>query len=57
MTTEKSVDANVAPDREPEIYKYFRTAIKNHASDLHLKSGHTPKLRIKTKIRSTTGNV
>ena len=57
MNTEKTVNTSVTPDREPEIYKYFRTAIKNQASDLHLKAGQTPKLRIKTQIRSTTGIV
>jgi twitching motility protein PilT len=41
--------------REPEINKFFRVAIKTRASDLHLKVGQPPKLRIQDDLKSTTG--
>ena len=41
--------------REPEINKFFRAAIKTRASDLHLKAGQPPRLRIQDELRSTTG--
>ncbi len=56
MTTEKANDAHKNSGNDPEIHKFFRTAIKTGASDLHMKVGQPPKLRIKTKIRSTTGS-
>jgi twitching motility protein PilT len=41
--------------REPEINKFFRLAIKTRASDLHLKVGQPPKLRIQDDLKNTTG--
>jgi twitching motility protein PilT len=41
--------------REPEINKFFRAAIKTRASDLHLKVGQPPKLRIQDDLKNTTG--
>jgi twitching motility protein PilT len=41
--------------REPEMNKFFRAAIKTRASDLHLKAGQPPRLRIQDELRSTTG--
>ena len=41
--------------REPEINKFFRVAIKTRASDLHLKVGQPPKLRIQDDLKNTTG--
>ena len=40
---------------EPELNKLFRAAIKNRASDLHLKVGQPPKLRLFGKLKNTTG--
>ncbi len=42
-------------DKDPAIDKYFRAAIKAEASDLHLKGGQTPKMRIQSKLKTTTG--
>ena len=46
----------VNPDKtenEPAINKWFRAAIKIDASDLHLKAGMVPKMRIHSKLKST----
>ena len=39
------------PKREPEINKLFRTAMKLEASDLHLKVGQPPMMRLHGDIR------
>lgn len=41
--------------QEPELNKYFRAAIKTRASDLHLKVGQPPKLRLYGQLKNTTG--
>jgi twitching motility protein PilT len=51
----KSYDPN--PDNEPALNKFFRAAIKTQASDLHLKVGQPPKLRIQGQLKDTTGEV
>lgn len=38
------------------IDKYFMAAVKADASDLHLKVGQTPKLRIHSRLKDTTGS-
>jgi len=40
---------------EPVLNKFFRVAIKTQASDLHLKVGQPPKLRIRGELKDTTG--
>jgi len=57
MTTEQpaAIEANL--DNEPELNKFFRAAIKTQASDLHLKVGQPPKLRIYGQLKDTTGEV
>jgi twitching motility protein PilT len=55
MTSEQPVDTNTNPVAEPELNKFFRAAIKNQASDLHLKVGQPPKLRIHGQLKDTTG--
>lgn len=42
---------------DPEINKYFRAAIKTQASDIHLKVGQPPKLRLYGKLKNTTGEI
>lgn len=42
---------------EPELNKFFRAAIKTRASDLHLKVGQPPKLRLFGDLKNTTGEV
>ncbi|MBN2590625.1 MAG: PilT/PilU family type 4a pilus ATPase [Sedimentisphaerales bacterium] len=51
----KAHDTNVR--NEPKINKYFRAAIKNRASDLHLKVDQTPKLRIFGELKNTMGEI
>ncbi len=40
-----------APAREPEANKLFRMVMKYEASDLHLKVGHPPMMRLRGDIR------
>jgi len=42
-------------DKEPELNKYFRAVVKMQASDLHLKAGTVPRVRIAGQIRATKG--
>lgn len=42
---------------EPALNKFFRAAIKTQASDLHLKVGQPPKLRLAGRLKDTTGEV
>ncbi len=42
---------------EPKLNKLFRAAIKNRASDLHLKVGQVPKLRMFGQLKNTMGEV
>ncbi|HDS84446.1 MAG TPA: type IV pili twitching motility protein PilT, partial [Phycisphaerales bacterium] len=51
------LDTHVHADKAPAIEKLFRAAIKADASDLHLKVGMPPKLRVHSKLKSTTGEV
>src|SRR5262249_39904190 len=41
------------PRREPEVNKLFRMVMKEQASDLHLKVGMPPMMRLKGDIRKT----
>jgi twitching motility protein PilT len=51
-------DLNVTTaDHEPELNKFFKAAIKNRASDLHLKVGQPLKLRLFGKLKNTTGEI
>ena len=57
MADEETIQTQADPAREPELDKFFRVAMKTHASDLHLKVGQTPKLRVYGQLKSTTGEV
>ncbi len=57
MAAEQPIDSQVSLEHEPEVNKFFRAAIKTRASDLHLKVGQTPKLRIFGELKRTTGEV
>jgi twitching motility protein PilT len=57
MTTENPADTHSGAEHEPVINKYFRAAIKTGASDLHLKVGQVPKLRMAGQLKNTTGEV
>ena len=58
MTGEQAIDTNLGSDEhKPELNKYFRAAIKTQASDLHLKVGQPPKLRLYGQLKNTTGEI
>ena len=52
------LDTHVAFEikNRPEIEKLFRVVIKADASDLHLKVGLPPKIRIHSRLKNTTGD-
>jgi twitching motility protein PilT len=57
METEQPIDNRTSIDHEPELNKFFKAAIKTRASDLHLKVGQPPKLRLFGELKKTTGEV
>jgi twitching motility protein PilT len=57
MNTEQPIDDRTTLDHDPELNKFFRAAIKTRASDLHLKVGQPPKLRLYGGLKNTTGEV
>jgi twitching motility protein PilT len=57
MTQEQPDPAKSSQSKENQLDKYFRAAVKNRASDLHLKVGHPPKLRMRGQLRDTSGEV
>lgn len=54
---EQPIDTQLPFDNEPKLNKFFRAAIKTRASDLHLKVGQTPKLRLFGELKKTTGDI
>jgi twitching motility protein PilT len=50
-----SEPVEVNENKRPEIEKLFRVVIKSDASDIHLKVGMPPKIRIHSKLKNTTG--
>ncbi|UCF00002.1 MAG: PilT/PilU family type 4a pilus ATPase [Planctomycetota bacterium] len=56
MTSENLTDTHT-PEDGPLLNRFFRAAIKTRASDLHLKVGQRPKLRIQGQLKDTTGDV
>ena len=57
MSTEQPADDRTSSGHEPELNKFFRAAISNRASDLHLKVGQPLKLRLFGKLKNTTGEI
>ena len=57
MPTEQPIDSQASPEHGPELNKFFKAAIKTRASDLHLKVGQPPKLRLFGELKKTTGEV
>jgi twitching motility protein PilT len=57
MAKEQPIDNKPHLDHDPEVNKFFRAAIKTQASDLHLKVGQPPKLRLFGELKKTTGEV
>ncbi len=44
-------------DKPPKMIKYFHALIKANASDLHLKAGSVPHIRVKSLIRATQADL
>ena len=57
MSPEQPLDAHQTLEKEPQLHKYFKAAIKTHANDLHLKVGQPPKLRLQGELKNTTGEI
>lgn len=57
MSNEQLVGEKTGAGHEPELDRLFRAAIKNRASDLHLKVGQPLKLRLFGKLKNTTGEI
>jgi twitching motility protein PilT len=57
MSTQQPAADRQGSGREPELDRLLRAAIKNRASDLHLKVGQPLKLRLFGRLKSTTGEV
>jgi twitching motility protein PilT len=57
MPTEQPFDSQINSEHEPELNRFFKAAIKTRASDLHLKAGQPPKLRLFGELKKTTGEV
>ncbi len=58
MNSEQPLDSQAGvAHHDPEINKFFRVAIKTRASDLHLKVGQPPKLRLFGTLKNTTGEI
>jgi twitching motility protein PilT len=57
MPTEQPIDSQTGIEHGPELNKFFKAAIKMRASDLHLKVGQPPKLRLFGELKKTTGEI
>ena len=57
MAEEQPISTTGSHEPEKQLDKYFMAAVENRASDLHLKVGHPPKLRMKGQLRDTSGEV
>ncbi len=57
MDVEQPIDDRTSLEHEPALDKYLKAAIKTKASDLHLKVGQPPKLRLFGELKNTTGEV
>ncbi len=55
MAKEQPIAMHTNPDNEPQLHRFFRAAIRTEASDLHLKVGQPPKLRVQGQLKDTTG--
>jgi len=57
MVDEQPISVNPSAHSVKKLDKYFWAAIKNKASDLHLKVGQPPKLRMLGSLKDTTGEI
>jgi twitching motility protein PilT len=57
MVEGQPTEAEKKLEDESQLYKFFKTAVKTKAGDLHLKVGQPPKLRLYGQLKNTTGEV
>jgi twitching motility protein PilT len=57
MAKKQPITTHTNSDHKPKLNKFFTSAIKTQASDLHLKVGQPPKLRLSGRLKNTTGEV
>ena len=57
MAKKQPIATHTDSDHEPELNKFFAAAIKTLASDIHLKVGQPPKLRLSGQLKNTTGEI
>ncbi len=57
MSKHQPIDTHVHFEKEPELNRYFKAVIKANASDLHLKVGQVPRMRIHGGLKNTTAEV
>lgn len=57
MENEQPISAAIHKAAPTKLDAYFRATIANHASDLHLKAGQPPKLRIRGQLKDTSGEI
>jgi len=57
VVEDQPIKAEEKLEDEPQLYKFFRAAVKTRASDLHLKVGQPPKLRLYGQLKDTTGGI
>lgn len=57
MGTEHPLDTHQTRDKEPQLNKYFKAAIKTLANDIHMKVGQPPRLRLHGELKNTTGEI
>lgn len=53
MAKGQPIDTHIPLDHEPELNKYFKAAVKQQASDLHLKANQVPKMRLQGTLKNT----
>jgi twitching motility protein PilT len=56
MAKGQPIVTKVDPDRKVRIDKWLGAAVKAGASDVHIKVGQPPKMRIRTKLKDTSGD-
>jgi twitching motility protein PilT len=57
MAQEQPISTGTSQAASKKLERYFRAAVANRASDLHLKAGQPPKLRVRGVLKDTSGEV
>lgn len=55
MVEGQPISTGTNSNKEPELNRFLKVTAKTDASDIHLKVGQPPKLRIDGELRNTTG--